>query len=273
MMNPEFDLEARAERMRRKEEPLRLHGKLRSIHFLRGVMSRASMSLPALYYFLGTAQSAENANASSDFPFRVAHSYLEFSTLNSLSLNCRKVFDHARNPDLTGGNFGRLPDKVIEEHAHYWSERGDNSFDDALRALVFLREFFREYALTDTELLKAKGRLHKRIGLLKQHADRAAAHLSLQDYELDLRDIVHVVAALVIVGEVIRSFDAPRMGDEHFNDVDAASHAAASRTFPSLPDFRMFGHMKIHQQARAYWKMYQYESIPQFFDRLEWALG
>lgn len=272
-MTRNFDLEARAERMRRKEEPLRLHGKLRSVHFLRGVMSRASMSLPALYYFLGTAHATEAARDSSDFPFRIAQSYLEFSALNSLSLSCRKVFDHAAKPDLTGGNFGRLPDTVLEEHAHYWSEHGSSTFDDAKRALLFLREFFREYARTDTELLKAPGRLHKRVGLLKQHADRAAAHLSLQNYELELHDMVHVAAALVIVGEVIRSFDAPHMGGDYFNDVDAASHAAASRTFPSMSDFRLFGHMKVEKQARAYWRMYQYESIPRFFDRLEFALG
>ncbi|AYZ69895.1 TPA: hypothetical protein ACKP89_003190 [Stenotrophomonas maltophilia] len=272
-MSRKFDLDARAERMQRKEEPFRLHGKLRSVHFLRGVMSRASMSLPAFYYFLGTAQAAEDMDASGDLPFRVSQSYLEFSTLNSLSLNCRKVFDHAAKPDLTGGNFGRLSDGVLEEHAHYWSERGSNTFEDAHRALVFLREFFREYARTDTDLLKAPGRLHKRIGLLKQHADRTAAHLSLQEYELELLDMMHVVAALVIVGEVIRSFDAPSMGSDYFNDIDAASLAAASRTFPSMRDFRLLGHVKVDQQARAYWRMYQYESIPRFFDQLEFALG
>jgi hypothetical protein len=272
-MKRKIDLEARAERMQRKEEPFRLHGKLRSIHFLRGVMSRASMSLSAFYYFLGTAQATEDAKASSDFPFRVAKSYLEFSSLNSLSLNCRKVFDHAAKPDLTGGNFGRLPDAVLEEHAHYWSEHGSNTFDDAHRALFFLREFFREYARTDNDLLKAPGRLHKRVGLLKQHADRAAAHLSLQEYELELLDIVHFVAALVIVGEVIRSFDAPSMGSDYFNNIDAASREAASRAFPSMPDFRLFGHMKVDQQARAHWRMFQFESIPRFFDQLEFALG
>lgn len=272
-MKREQSLDARAERLRRKEEPFRLHGKLRSIHFLRGVMSRASLSLPAFYYFLGTAQATSDANAPGDFTSRVARSYLEFSALNSLSLSCRKVFDHARKPDLTGGNFARLPDEVLEEHALYWSERGSATFDDAHCALVFLREFFLEYARTDTELLAEHGRLHKRIGLLKQHADRAAAHLSLQEYELEVRDIVHVVAALVIVGEVIRSFDDPSTGGDYFNDLDATSHAAASRTFPSLPSFRLFGHAKIEKQARAYWRMYQHESIPSFFDRLEFALG
>lgn len=236
-------------------------------------MSRASMSLPALYYFLGTAYSSEEAKDSSDFSFRVSHSFLEFSSLNSLSLNCRKVFDYAAKPDLTGGNFGRLSDAVLEEHANYWSERGANSLDDSLRALIFLREFFREYARTDTELLKSPGRLHKRVGLLKQHADRAAAHLSLQDYELEVLDIIHVVAALVIIGEVIRSFDAPSMGGDYFNNIDIASHAAVLRTFPSVPEFRVFGHMEVEQQARAYWRMYQHESIPGFFDQLEFALG
>ncbi|MNW12375.1 hypothetical protein D3C71_2100470 [compost metagenome] len=84
---------------------------------------------------------------------------------------------------------------------------------------------------------------------------------------------MHVVAALVIVGEVIRSFDAPSMGSDYFNDIDAASRAAALRTFPSMPNFRLFGHMRVDQQARTYWRMYRYESIPRFFDQLEFALG
>lgn len=267
------ELNERAERMRRKEEPFRLHGKLRSIQFLRGVVSRASMCLPAFYYFLGAAHAKEHPPVSADYPFRVAQSYLEFANLNALSLGCRKVFDHGAKPDLTGGNFARLNDVVLEEHAQYWADRKANTLEDCRAALVFLRLFFQEYARTDSDLLKAPGVLHKRVGLLKQHADRAAAHLSLQDYALDILDITHVVAALVIVGEVVRSFDEPLMGNTYFNDVDAAAHEAARRTFPDLPDFRLFRTMQVQQQARAYWRTYHYETIRAYFDELVHALG
>lgn len=252
---------------------MRLHGKLRSVHFLRGVMSRASMCLTAFYYFLGAAHAREHQTTPADYPFRVAQSFLEFSNLNTLSLGCRKVFDHAAKPDLTGGNFARLSDSVLDEHARYWAARKGNALEDCQAALIFLRLFFREYARTDSDLLKASGVLHKRVGLLKQHADRAAAHLSLQEYELDILDIIHVVAALVIVGEVIRSFDDPVLSETYFNEIDAAAHEAARRTFADLPDFRLFRMMPVQQQARAYWRTYRLESIEARFDQLVHALG
>jgi hypothetical protein len=57
----EHALADRAERMKRRSAPMELDAVGRSIHFLRGVNSRAMMTLPAFYLFLG-------ANTSSDKP-------------------------------------------------------------------------------------------------------------------------------------------------------------------------------------------------------------
>jgi hypothetical protein len=244
------DLDARAKRMLRTKEPFRLTGKLRSIHFLRGVFSRSSMSLPGFYYFLGSASTYESIESTNDYTLKVAQAYSEFSDLNTLTLACRKVFDHSVKTDLTGANFGKTSDGVITEHARYWADRSGKPEDDCTNALLFLREFFGEYSKTDNVLLKHDGYLHKRIGLLKQHADRAAAHLSLENYSLDILDVAHFTAAVTIIGEVIRSFDSPSLGDEYFNNVDKASFQAARKIFPKMRDFRLFSTMKVCDQAR-----------------------
>jgi hypothetical protein len=259
--------------MLQKEEPFRLTGVNRSIHFLRGVFSRASLCLPAFYLFLGSAAAREEARSSSDYPFKIAQSYAEFSDLNTITLACRKVFDHATSPDLTGANFGKLADPILREHAEYWAKTSGESESDSFLALQFLRRFFAEYARPHSTLLKADGFLHKRIGLLKQHADRAAAHLSLQDYSLDIVDIAHFTAAIVIVGEIVRTFDNTPAGVDYFNSVDQASADLARRIFPQAPDFRLFGHMKVQQQARFYWRHPDVETIQEYFDQLQWALG
>ena len=267
------DLAFRAKAMLRKEEPFRLTGVNRSVHFLRGVFSRASLCLPAFYLFLGSARAREEAGSSPDYSFRIAQSYAEFSDLNTMTLACRKVFDHATSPDLTGANFAKLSDAVLLEHTIYWAKTSEESESDCLLALQFLRRFFAEYSKPHSILLNSEGFLHKRIGLLKQHADRAAAHLSLQDYSLDILDLTHFTAAIAIVGEIVRSFDNTPAGEDYFNTVDQASAEFARRIFPQMPNFRLFGNMKVRQQARFYWKHQNCETIQQYFDQLQWALG
>ena len=231
------------------------------------------MCLPAFYYFLGSASAHEAAKSSPEYAFKVAQTYSEFSDLNTLTLACRKMFDHAAKPDLTGANFAKLPDQVLMEHAEYWANCSKKPVDECLSALLFLRKFFAEYSKTDSVLLQKDGWLHKRIGLLKQHADRTAAHLSLQDYALDIVDLAHFTAAAVVVGEVVRSFDNPFTGDRYFNQVDEGAYEAAKKVFPQIHPFRLFGSMQVHQQARFYWKHQDHESIQSYFDQLQWALG
>jgi hypothetical protein len=267
------DLATRATKMLRTGEPFRPVGANRSIQFLRGVFSRASMCLPAFYYFLGSASAHESAKTTDDYPLKIAQTYSEFADLNTLTLACRKMFDHAAKPDLTGANFGKTSDQVLLEHAKHWAKYSNKSADDCLAALTFLRKFFAEYSKSDTMLLKKDGWLHKRIGLLKQHADRAAAHLSLEDYSLDILDIAHFTASVAIAGEIVRSFDNPWAGEKYFNVVDHGAHEAARRIFPQITEFRLFGTMQVHQQARFYWKHQEHESIQSYFDQLQWALG
>jgi hypothetical protein len=267
------DLSDRARKMLRTGESFRLVGTGRSVQFLRGVFSRSSMCLPAFYYFLGAASAHEAAKVTNDYSFRVAQTYSEFSDLNTLSLACRKMFDHAAKPDLTGGNFGKIPDSVLIEHAQYWTKISGKSTDECFHALSFLRKFFSEYSKTDTALLKAEGWLNKRIGLLKQHADRAAAHLSLQDYSLDIRDLAHVTAAVAVSGEIVRSFDNAGFAKDYFNQVDEAAFEAAKRIFPQIPEFRLFGRLQVHQQAQFFWKHQDLQTVQSFFDQLQWALG
>ena len=267
------DLADRATKMLRNGEPVRLVGAARSIQFLRGVFSRASMCIPAFYYFLGSASASETARTTSDNPFKIAQAYSEFCDLNTLTLACRKIFDHAAKPDLTGANFGKTSDQVLLDHAKHWAKHSEREVDECESALVFLRSFFAEYSRSDSVLLKKDGFLHKRIGLMKQHADRAAAHLSLEDYSLDLTDLAHFTASVAMVAEIVRSFDNPWAGDNYFNRVDEEACAAAKRIFPQITDFRLFRDMQVHQQARFYWKHQEHESVQSYFDRLQWVLG
>lgn len=231
------------------------------------------MCLPAFYYFLGSASTHEAAKSTTDYSLKVAQTYSEFSDLSTLTLACRKMFDHAAKPDLTGANFAKTSDQVLTEHAEYWAKCSKKPVEECLFALLFLRKFFAEYSKTDSALLQKDGWLHKRIGLIKQHADRSAAHLSLQDYSLDILDLAHFTASAAIVGEIVRSFDKSFTGDQYFNQVDQGSHEAAKKIFPQISDFRLFGTVQVHQQARFYWRHQDHDSIQSYFDQLQWALG
>jgi len=267
------ELLGRSMRMVRAGAPFKLAGTARSVQFLRGVFSRASLCLPAFYYFLGAASARDEARTSSDYPFKVAQSYSEFSDLNTLTLACRKIFDSSVKPDLTGANFAKTPDAILTEHAKYWSKDSSHSEEDALTALQFLRRFFAECSKTDTDLLQSNGLLQKRIGLLKQHANRAAAHLSLEDYALDIVDLAHFTAACTVVGEIIRSFDNPNLGPSYFNGLDTASYQTAKRVFPNIPKFQIFTSWDLEKQARLYWQWEEANGIHLLLNQIQHAIG
>lgn len=267
------ELDVRSKKQIRTGAPFRLTGSTLSIQFLRGVFSRASLCVPAYYYFLGSASSHDVAKNSSDYPFRIAQSYSKFSDLNTLTMSCRKLFDHSKKPDLTGGNFSKESDNILEEHAEYWSKLSSRSIHDALAALRFLRRFFSECSQTDTRLLQAKSQLQKRIGLLKQHADRAAAHLSLEDSSLDIIDLTHFTAACVVVGEIVRSFDMPDVSPTYFNQLDTASYQAAKRIFPQIARFQMFTSWNVETQTRLYWQSSEDHGIDMLLNQIHNTLG
>jgi hypothetical protein len=236
--------------------PIELDAVGRSIHFLRGVNSRAMMTLPVFYLFLGANTGGDRGGeycAIEGYPGVVFCHAVRFSSVGTVSLSCRKTFDHGAK-GLTGGNFGKSSDETLRGVAEYWSENSGESFQDAFAALNFLRSVFRDYARTDRDLLNHVDPLGRRVGLLKQHADRAAAHLSLQGFEFSILDIAHVVALLTVIGEIIRTFDGPDERGTYFDTLDEASFVAAQRLFPAIPKPRLFQGVKIGVKVRVCWE-------------------
>ncbi|WP_448099946.1 hypothetical protein [Luteibacter jiangsuensis] len=249
--DPADSLRARVERL--SKPPLQLTPLNRSVHFLRGVYSRATFASASFYAFVGASGEDEGTPAVADFPGVVFHNFLEHTAFASLTLDCRKAFGESIK-GLTGGFFGKVSDELLVEHAAFWAKRASAPPADALAALRFLRMLFRRLSKHRAELLRGPSELEQRIGLIKFHADRAAAHLSLDDYAIDVLDMAHFAAALVIIGEIIRAFDAPWDSSTRFNDLDAAAATAAHKLFPNSRSLPMLGTMDVSLRARLCWK-------------------
>lgn len=268
----ERELAERAERMKPHGPPLNLTPKERAVLFLRGVNSRATLTLPAFYLFHGARFYEEQATSLEGYPGVVLKHALEFSSIGTVSLSCRKVFDDATK-GLTGGSFAKISDKTLMDVAEYWSDKSKRPNKEALAALVLLRSVFQDCATKDSKLLNATYPLCKRIGLLKQYANRSAAHLSLDSYEFTTLDCAHVVAALTVIGEIIRSFDRADALDAYYNDLDEASLAAAKHLFPGMPDIRLFDGIKIEEQSRLCWQWGAERGRRMLFEQLPYATG
>ncbi|KVM48919.1 hypothetical protein WJ58_26140 [Burkholderia ubonensis] len=261
----------RANRRMPREAPIDVGDLGKSVHFLRGVGSRSAFALSSYYVLLAADIDGQNPCTIPHYPGKVLQSYLKFSSLNTFALACRKVFDHGKG--LTGAGFGKHSDSTLRKHAKYWAELSQRPMEDAYSALHFLRTFFIKCAKTDTDLFKDGTTLGRRIGFVKQYADRVAAHLSLQDYEFDGLDLAHVVAALVLVGEIIRSFDMASESSSYFDQIDQAALDATQALFPNAPKIRLFENIKIEQQARACWKLGEEFGIQMLTEQLPYAIG
>lgn len=274
-----FDLSAknelsdRADRMIQNKAPIQLNELERSIHFLRGVDSRANHVLSAFYMFLASDREGKNECIISGFPGAVFQGYLNQSSLISLALACRKVFDHGKNQALTGANFSKQDNLTLSRHAEYWSNLSHCPPEDALQALHLMSCFFRACSKHHSDLLEGESTLGKRIGLIKQYADRSAAHITLQDYSVGVLDLAHVVAAITLVGEIIRSFDRSDDPPDYYNVIDESAFNAALTIFPNGPNLRLFQNFDIRQQARLCWQWGEKEGMNMLEEQLPYAIG
>lgn len=268
----EHELTDRAKRMTPRGRPFQLSPLERGVHFLRGVSSRATMALPAFYLFHAAAANTDRACTIDGYPGLVFKHSVSFSSLATVALACRKAFDHKAN-GLTGANFGKTSDATLEEHAEYWAKHSKRSQQDAHAALYLLRSVFQDCAKTDTALFHDATPLGQRIGLLKQYADRSAAHLSFEGYEVSTLDCVHVIAALVLIGEIIRSFDHASSLSTYFDTLDEAAFSAAKQLFPTTPNLRLFQHMKIETQAQLCWQWGAEQGRQMILEQLPYAIG
>jgi len=262
----------RAERLKPHGPPIQLNPLERAIHFLRGVDSLATMALPAFYFFYGASTDDDQADAIEGYPGVVLQHAIKFSSVGTVSLACRKAFDHGIK-GLTSADFVKHADETLERVAACWSKKSNRALQEALTALALLWSIFRDCAKTETDLFKATAPLGRRIGLLKQHADRSAAHLSLEYYEFSILDCAHVIAALTMIGEIIRSFDRPHEPPTYFDMLDEASLTAARQLFPTTPDMRLFQHIKIATQSRLCWEWGIERGQRMLLEELPYAIG
>jgi hypothetical protein len=227
--------------------------------------------LPAFYFHLGSTAKGEPPCSIAGYPGLILNHSLQFSSIGTIALSCRKAFDHAAK-GLTGKNFSKLSDSTLTEVAEYWANNSGRPVQDAHAALDLLRSVFQDCAQNKTQD-GCSGSLGRRIALLKQYADREAAHLSLDNYEFSTLDCVHVVAALTVIGEIVRSFDDPNSPPTYFDTLDEASSNAAKQLFPALPSLRLFGNMQIEVQSRLCWQFGADTGRQMLFEQLPYAIG
>lgn len=264
------NLNARIAEFRKRDAHMELDPLTKAVQFLRGVAGRATFVLPALYAQWGAQLSL--VDRSLPYWQRVQAANADYSSLQTISLACRAIFDDS-NDGMTGKNFAKISDSDLQSVADFWSKKGSQPVADALKALTLLRDLFKRCAHQPKQLFKAHSLLERRVGLVKYHADRLAAHITLQPYLFHTLDLVHVVAAIAVVGAMIVEFDNKSAGDAYLDSIDEAAWQAATHTFPRMTGRRLFHDFNIHQQARTYWKIEGLDGLHMLLDQLPSAIG
>lgn len=260
----------RANRLLSDTAPSGLNDSAISVQFLRNLSSQCVLALSSFHLLIATRADSLNRCTVQGFPGRVLQNQIHYSALSTISLACRMAFDTGRG--MSGAAFGRINNSVLKRHSEHWSKHSNYSEEEAFRALIFLRAFFSMFSKTPNALHKQGTTLGRRIGFIKQYADRSAAHISIDYYEYDALDVAHLVAALALVGSIICSFD-DGASDTYFNDVDEAAHTAALALFPDLSTTRLFQGMDVAMQARFCWQQDEVDGIQMLAEQLPYAIG
>ncbi|MCY1240760.1 hypothetical protein D9M72_536220 [compost metagenome] len=182
------------------------------------------------------------------------------------------MFDHDPK-GMTGRHFAKCSIETFKRLGAYWGEISGRSVTDAMQAIALLQLFFNECSDSTKMLLEGETALHLRLGLLKQYANNAAAHLTMDPFEIAFLDCAHPVAALAIIGSIIQSFDEPARDSEYFNSLDRAAWACAAKVFPDLLSLRLFDKFDVHQQGTLYWKWDTLRGRDMLLTELPYAIG
>jgi hypothetical protein len=94
------------------------------------------MALPAFYLFHGANTDGDQAGVIEGYPGVVLKHAIKFSAIGTVSLACRKTFDHKAH-GLTGANFAKHADETLERVAEYWSKQSNRSFQEAPGSFSF----------------------------------------------------------------------------------------------------------------------------------------
>jgi hypothetical protein len=244
------ELSERADSLTSLGPPARLIKLEHSVQFLNGVLSEASFLLPAYYSFFATSLDAKKASSIDGYPGAVLQCYMNKSALSYISLVARKLFDHSNDDSLNGAKFSKTSDCTLKKHAERWASFSGRPKQDAINALEILRTFFKICSQNPSDLLKEESRLCKKIGLVKQYANREAAHLTFQNYEVSWLDVLHITASMVLVAEIVRSFDRPEYKESYYHEINDAAFTAIKKLYPKTQEFKLFEGIEIAQLAK-----------------------
>jgi hypothetical protein len=264
------NLNSRIARLRDIDKPVQLDGYVGTIQFLRGVWTRSTYVLPALYLAIGSKATIDSEAA--DQAKRMSAAQHHFSSLLTISLCCRSIFDEG-NGVLTGKRFANVSDSTLGLVASFWAEQSNHAVRESRQALGFLRDCFRRCSRPRKDLLDGPSLLERRVGLLKYHADRQAAHISLEPFLFHTSDLIHVTASMAILGALITEFDEPTAVSGYFDSLDIGGWRAAKEAFPALPIERVFKPFAIHDRARAMWTRGGAAGLEDLLNELPLALG
>ena len=226
--------------------------------------------LPALYLALGARSLPQDSGRTHWQAVQAVA--LEQSSLQTIALACRSIFDDNRK-GLTGKRIASLSDETLASVAQCWADGSGRSVEDASKALAVLKRLFKRCAQPEKVLLDRPSLLERRVGLLKYYAQRQAAHISLEDYLFDVLDLIHVAAAIVMIGAIIIDFDDPSRGASYFDSIDEGGWKAAKQVFPDLPIDRIFKSWNIQQQAALNWRIAQIDGVEYLLNQLPSAIG
>lgn len=219
-----------------------------NVLFLRAVQARCWIAVSHYYLMLGTHLPRDKGTP---YHMELLSRALDFSAVAMVTLCCRKVFDHdARG--MTGRVFASAKPTVVGEVARYWASNSGRSEEEARRVLDLLQALFDLLSRTKQQLKMADTALARRVGLLKRHADAAAAHISMGDYEFDMVDCTHVIAAMALVGAYIARFDDARGFHSPYDQVDRAALEAARHLYPDLWLRRLFDQVTVERAQALY---------------------
>jgi len=204
------------------------------IQSMRGFASGVSMLIPAYHFLLAAETAHPEAEAGNSYPRLLTTYFMKESMLDTVLLYLRRLFEcHPRS--LAAGTIAEFLSREDLREALRGRSRvalGEAALDDhrfeGLVNVLTIQCAVHVFPNVNDPLL---ARIGRQVRLARRAANKRAAHITLDEYNISIDDIHQLVSNAMGIARSIQAILGRDACDTDYAEVDAGAYEAAGQLF------------------------------------------
>ncbi len=210
------------------------------IQSMRGFACGVSMLIPAYHFLLAAEIAHPEAEAGDSYPRLVMTCFMKETMLDTVLLHLRRLFERSdsKNKKRASLGAGTIAELLVQDdlrealrlrsrEALGEGAIGDEEFGHRIEILALQCAMHVEAADSHPAL----ARVFQQAELVRRAANKRAAHITLDEYNIGIDDIHQLVSNAVAIARSIQAILGLDACDTDYAEVDAGAYEASEQVF------------------------------------------